>query len=543
MKIKMRSTIQFLVLIFLVALKSALVWFAHGKFLGGIDDAQIYKTYMENLALYGDWVYNISGERVEGTTSLLWTIIGAALYYFDSLRFSLFVLNILIVSTILFKVCIEINKYSFQSKFFNPYTGLFLGLILVIPGYIEWTVNSLLETGLWSLSLVFLFFLSVKKSSKRRDILFIFFLAILLLTRPESILLGAVFIMMRWFFNYSQGYNYLFPLAFYLAFLSGIIGFRFYYFGYPFPNTYYAKVSASLFDNILDGVFYVLRSFSDNILFVTAIILAFLAIIKNFSNKPSDKVEVITAFFIFIIFGIPLIVGGDHFRYSRMIQPFVPIIFFFHLIMLDKKIQLKWSFSILIIFLFIFIPSRNVLYQLKGKSPIAHEFVIARRESSKAIAINEFFEGLSFYPKIGVIATGGFGLNYKGETNDLLGLNNIEMAHFNRVKDGLKNHASFEAAVFFKQLPDFLIPGLSFEDNIRDGANCNNINPGPIITELQKTKKFKQFYLYGMVSKEGMGLKGFFSKNFIGVLQVNSEYSFQILDYTIEPQENLNSIF
>ena len=44
----------------------------------GIDDANIYFVYAKNLALGHGFVYHPGGERVEGFTSLLWTLLCAA---------------------------------------------------------------------------------------------------------------------------------------------------------------------------------------------------------------------------------------------------------------------------------------------------------------------------------------------------------------------------------------------------------------------------------------------------------------------------------
>lgn len=48
----------------------------------GTDDANIYFVYARNLANGYGFVYNIGGERVEGFTSLLWTVIAALAYKF-----------------------------------------------------------------------------------------------------------------------------------------------------------------------------------------------------------------------------------------------------------------------------------------------------------------------------------------------------------------------------------------------------------------------------------------------------------------------------
>ncbi|MGZ9166993.1 MAG: hypothetical protein ACXW4U_17620, partial [Anaerolineales bacterium] len=65
----------------------------------GIDDANIYFVYARNLANGYGFVYNIGSERVEGFTSLLWTLISALVFKFSSHpELTLLVINIVLAS-------------------------------------------------------------------------------------------------------------------------------------------------------------------------------------------------------------------------------------------------------------------------------------------------------------------------------------------------------------------------------------------------------------------------------------------------------------
>ena len=60
---------------------SALAYFvADQPPLIGIDDAAITRNYAENLANGHGIVYYVGGERVEGSTSFLWTLVVAGAY-------------------------------------------------------------------------------------------------------------------------------------------------------------------------------------------------------------------------------------------------------------------------------------------------------------------------------------------------------------------------------------------------------------------------------------------------------------------------------
>lgn len=47
----------------------------------GFDDANITQVYARHLAGGHGFVYNVGGERVEGSTSLIWTTLNAAMFF------------------------------------------------------------------------------------------------------------------------------------------------------------------------------------------------------------------------------------------------------------------------------------------------------------------------------------------------------------------------------------------------------------------------------------------------------------------------------
>jgi len=71
------GTRTFLLALLLVALGSLFTWRVHGPSIG-IDDANITQAYAQHLAQGLGYVYNAGGERVEGSTSLLWTVINTS---------------------------------------------------------------------------------------------------------------------------------------------------------------------------------------------------------------------------------------------------------------------------------------------------------------------------------------------------------------------------------------------------------------------------------------------------------------------------------
>ena len=68
--------------IFMVSLLIAtwLTYHLHGSPRTGIDDANIFFSYAENLANGRGLVYGHAGERVEGFTSMLWVLTCALMF-------------------------------------------------------------------------------------------------------------------------------------------------------------------------------------------------------------------------------------------------------------------------------------------------------------------------------------------------------------------------------------------------------------------------------------------------------------------------------
>src|SRR5574341_2402626 len=92
-------TLNLFVAFFLCGLASLLALSRLNYPLTGIDDANIYFVYARNLANGHGFVYNIGGERVEGFTSLLWTVISAAVFKLSMYpELSLLIINILLMS-------------------------------------------------------------------------------------------------------------------------------------------------------------------------------------------------------------------------------------------------------------------------------------------------------------------------------------------------------------------------------------------------------------------------------------------------------------
>ena len=206
---------------------------------------------------------------------------------------------------------------------------LFAALLLATPAYFTWNTITLMDNALWG---ALLLLTSLLVASNRLDLSTIgrclpVFILLLLITRPESLLWSPVFILVL----FLRGYYGLGPLAAFrttvpslLAYASGVLGltiFRLAYFGFPLPNTFYAKVSPSLLYNLTEGSKYLGRYFVSHPIVTTGIISVLLGtahILRKIAAQESidDGREFIPALAAVGLL-VPVLTGGDHFGSYR----------------------------------------------------------------------------------------------------------------------------------------------------------------------------------------------------------------------------------
>jgi arabinofuranosyltransferase len=510
---------------------TAIVSYINAHSLIGIDDANIYMVYMKNFAQGHGFVYNVGGEKVEGFTSLLWTLIGAFFFWISNRpELLLLVFSLLVVSYALWKICLSINLIYGNKHFFSLEVILFLGLLIALPGYFEWTVLALMDTGLWGslLILLALHVLNFNSSpySKANKGYFSILIFLLCLCRPESMVWGPFFLLAEAYRLYEpsknrkQNMERLAPMfVVFLATQVLLLLWRKSYFGYPFPNTFYAKVSSDLVANAKAGLVYLLDYFHQApfhlLIFFFAIIVAMKFLFQIVKTHGSDQKLNTNAFRSFVLLGIifislllPIYAGGDHFTYFRIMQPTVPLAFLafiFTLQFFQFKMDVLWLPFILVFALFT--SGDNLFHTFrKRNSPFQAPLMWGLEGRRKSELLNEFFKVLPKYPSQGVFAAGGRAFSYRGVTIDLLGLNNVKMAHADKIKDRNlpKNHASFNKGVFYEQKPDII----SYQEDfipISDTLNYVFAKRDPIkfAKNINYEKKFKEEYSDCLIIRKG----------------------------------------
>lgn len=517
------SYFRFVCIIICTIGSTALAWHNNMHSIYGVDDANIYFVYMQHLANGYGLVYNIGGEHVEGFTSLLWTLIGSLFFRIsNSPELYLLVLNILLISYSLWKLSLFTDKL-FGKDTLSIHSIILLCCVFLIPGFIEWTILSLMETGLWCSLLTLLILntltFSPQDSSSKDSLLFSIMLGLLIITRPESMLWGAFFIIARTIacYRYSQSIsasfkNIALPLFAFIIVVICLMIWRLSYFGYPLPNTYYAKVSADILYNIKSGLGYLYRFLSANpiALLTTLTISKFLwdLFIKTIKNRVfiishyTSIIIIITVISITCV--IPLYSGGDHFAYHRFMQATLPF-FYIALMLILEVYGIRITRNIAVFLCFFAIISSGFIEAIAGKSPLKHEWRIALEGRQIGNSLTAFFSDESHYPSQGVLVAGGTTFAYKGITIDLMGLNNTAMAHADKIKDKslLKNHASFNKSVFYQQKPDIFWIAGGFSDSLNLSLLTIADFASTAFKHIELDSTFKEQYVPCSIQKKG----------------------------------------
>ena len=503
------SKLETFMFVSLIGFSWLLSFFTHTPSVG-FDDANITQAYAQNIANGHGYVYNIGGERVEGSTSLLWTAINILAFITPYPIVLLHVLSVLITSGVVLYSTRIAQELSDSNNIFYVNLTLFS----FFPFFFGWGLFSLMDITLFILLIVYSIFTVIGNTKKKLSWVLVLTAFLLPLARPEGILVVlGIFIIWKLFYEDFErkiltGWSIVISGALSLAVATFC---RLTYFGYPFPNTFYAKTSDDVIGQLIQGVQYLGKTavIPQNFALLMMITLS----ITFFSNIKSAKIhKYIYAVSLLTLGAIVtyIYLGGDHFNggrfYQFMIPLFLPIVSAYITRLIEPslvgKINVMGWILATIVFA-VFIVSSAAYYEFGGK--FRHEFRIAEGGRKTASLVNDL---LGNKYSVGVITAGGFRMGYDGIVYDVLGLNWTEMAHSTRSTDTtvLKNHGGFSEEVFFKALPEIFNPEMKgCDSSIKDGFFDSEF-------QLQLTKNVTQSQnfekLYGIFCNEKMTFFG-----------------------------------
>ncbi len=437
----------------------------------GIDDAAISMSYAENIANGHGYVYNIGGERVEGSTSFLWTcILTLAFYFFSSPNMAI----LLITATLTFIAvwsALGITRQLALAVDAPEDSSVWVAGIAMLgaPGFFLWSTWSQMEVGLWSGLLLFFVYqlvlmLNVEGYPSPNRLGVTLVACLLPLVRPEGVAVTIGLLAVSALVGAGHRRQFFLPAIAAVMSFSALLIFRILYFGQPWPNTFYAKVSADRLQTFVDGAKYVL-SFLLQMPFVEIyvglwVLVTLWALLSSWDKGRCFFPPAATVGGFCLCYAA---LGGDHFALWRFLQPLTPLLAVPAALIFGQLIQLTLQRSdaiarsaaarILLVGIGIMVAVLpGWMHYHQKRFDVIKEYRIAQR----GVAFGTVLDQFSPKPVIGVGPAGGIALGYNGEILDLLGLNWTEMAHANPIKTGTRNLASFDPDVFWNRQPDIV---------------------------------------------------------------------------------------
>lgn len=218
-----------------------------------IDDAYISLRYARNLANGHGLVFSIDGGiPVEGYTNFLWVLLETPLFVFnlpDSVVLHAVKITGIVFGSgnivLVYLLSILVTRNERQAQL----AALFLG---AIPHLAFWAVGGLETTmySFWLLLGLYTFF--VAQRSGKTQIWSMVFFTLMALTRPEGLLFVCVFFLIQTIYlarsprsvdTSSTMRKIIASLAFFILVYGIYFLWKFNYYGFPLPNSFYAKHS------------------------------------------------------------------------------------------------------------------------------------------------------------------------------------------------------------------------------------------------------------------------------------------------------------
>lgn len=427
----------------------------------GIDDANIYYTYARNLSNGFGPVFSPGSSTVEGFTSPAWLLLLTLGYMLTNGNIDAVALTLSLICAVSTLSIVYLTAERYASTWIACF--VFLASIST-GGFIDWLVMSGMDTGLWTLEITAAAVLMARTSV--RSTLFTVILCAIAVTRPEGMMVAPILAVTDIFVR-KRSLIHVIPVA---ATIIGVIITRMIVFGYPLPNTFYAKVSPSFLTNIRDGFVYIVRWIGLTSLPTS---LAFAFVIYTIVRKrlfASLNMVASSAGISMLVVAAVVIEGGDHFELSRFLQPITALVWLaFAMILYEQQSETARLSRLLYTVLAAaainqfmplsmiksFIIGRKVFFHTT-MSKITYEFDLAAEGRMQGILLKSQFSADEL-PNLGSFTVGGISYAYPGEVTDLLGLNNTRIAHAKPEGDvGKRNHRGFKKTEFYAYPPEVL---------------------------------------------------------------------------------------
>lgn len=285
-KLAVNSTFQ---VIFITVLCSLIFLLNTARFNSWlVDDAGISFAYSRSLANGFGLVAQQGALPVEGYSNPAWVFLFALvdLLGVELLSSVKIIAAVISIGTIFLAVLISC-RITHKALL----TLLGVGWIVLQPGLVIWFVSGL-ENPLYAFLILLLVWLSIREQNHLSAVLAGLTAALVGLTRPE----GCVFLLIYLIANRKQWKPFV--ISFVLLY-GAYFAFRWLYFGYPLPNTFYMKVGGGFqVKEIFGQVYYNLRVLGNGILgktgfWIGLVLIPVLFVITTWKKKFEKPITIL----------------------------------------------------------------------------------------------------------------------------------------------------------------------------------------------------------------------------------------------------------
>lgn len=317
------------------------------------DDAYISYRYADNLVAGHGLVWN-AGERVEGFTNLLWTLLLAAASALDlDLVWTSEVLGVASLAV----VVLASWRLAARWSSVGVVIPVAAWLLLLMEDVLVWTTGGLETMTAAALATVMaLLLFGGEHTSAKRELAAGVVGALLALTRADGALLSGVmalgYVVVRWPGVRPALWHAARTMGPILAAVVGNVVFRVAYYGDWLPNTYYAKsADVSYWDQ---GFWYVALLAARNHVLIWLVIIALgMEVVERRAAKrgivlggePADRASAVLA-----VTGLAFVMyvarsGGD-FMFARRLIPVLPLFLLAFGRLLERFRSVKWQLGL-----------------------------------------------------------------------------------------------------------------------------------------------------------------------------------------------------
>jgi len=412
-----------------------------------LEDSQI--TFRYSLRLYegyGYGMWNRTGNPVEGFTTTMWmlylSLFGSSL---DTMTHAAKITSISLHAATAWFFLFLSHKHKNGDLIINMFPGnegaaaeafkmTSLGLAMLLP--LSWYATTGMETVLFMTMVVLSLFLPLVV---RNTVLIVVANVVLLLTRPDGFLFA--FAISLFYFLCTKDKKFIATLLATCVALAALTTFRYFYFGYVLPNTYYAKSSNPIPHlHYVNGIKYIASFAASNFLIFVPIVI----FIFRLGIRPTAHQLIKHRGFIAMMAGVVAYLlliakaGGDNYsafpmwRHGLQVFPLILFACFYALNSLNlrsKAIQyvtLAYLFLAPVLFT---VPSTQAAFLREQiKKSVDNRYALTNYAHG-----TEFFVWMrNVFGKDAVIATplaGALPLHVDAVHIDTLGLNDEYIAH------------------------------------------------------------------------------------------------------------------